>query len=101
MVLTPLTISAGEWLYDQQSQPSPILVTHEHRGVWMLYFAIALLVVAIVQAIQHRRESRSAEPKRIVAAAIAVLAVVVGVSTVVGVVRIGDSGAQAVWGERQ
>jgi hypothetical protein len=29
-----------------------------------------------------------------------VLAVVIGVSSIVGVVRIGDSGAQAVWGVR-
>ena len=25
LVLTPLTTEAGEWLYNQQSQPSPIL----------------------------------------------------------------------------
>jgi uncharacterized membrane protein len=101
VVLTPLTTSAGEWLYDQQPQPAPILQTHEQRGQWMIYFAIGLLVVAVVQAIQHWRESRSAEPKRALAVAVTVLALVVGVSTIVGVVRIGDSGAQAVWGERQ
>jgi ABC-type branched-subunit amino acid transport system permease subunit len=101
VVLTPLTTSAGEWLYNQQSEHSAILETHEERGEWMIYFAIGLLVVAVVQAVQHWLESRSTEPKRALAVVAAVLAVVVGVSSIAGVVRIGDAGAQAVWGERE
>ena len=101
LVLTPLTTSAGEWLYNQQSEHSAILETHEERGEWMIYFAIGLLVVAVVQAVQHWLESRSTEPKRALAVVAAVLAVVVGVSSIAGVVRIGDAGAQAVWGERE
>jgi hypothetical protein len=100
VVLTPLTTSAGEWLYDQQPEHSAILQTHEERGGWAIYIVIALLVVAIVQAIQHRMESGS-EPKRMFAAIAAVLAVVVGAASVVGVVLIGDTGAQSVWGQRQ
>ncbi|MFY9919753.1 MAG: hypothetical protein WAL26_15330, partial [Mycobacterium sp.] len=53
LVLTPLTTSAGEWLYSQQSEHSPILVPHADRGEWMINLAIALLVVAIVQVVQH------------------------------------------------
>jgi hypothetical protein len=98
MVLTPLTISAGDWLYDQSPQHPAILETHGERGQWMLYFAIGLLVVAIAQAVQHWHESRSEEPRRVLAMVVAVLAVVVGVSSIVAVVRIGDSGAHAVWG---
>ncbi len=101
MVLTPLTTSAGEWLYNRESEHSAILQTHRHRAEWAIYIAIALLIVAVVQAIQHRLESRSAEPKRALAAVVAVLAIVVGVVSTVGVVLIGDAGAQAVWGERQ
>jgi len=101
VVLTPLTTAAGEWLYGRSAQHPPILETHAERGGWMIYFAVGLLVVAIVQAAQFWMESRSAEPKRVLAAVAAVLAVVVGVSTIVGVVRIGDAGAQAVWGVRQ
>ena len=101
MVLTPLTVSAGEWLYNQQPDHSAILETHQERGEWAIYIAVALLVVAIVQAFQHRVESRSAEPKKVLSAVAAVLAVVIGVSSIVGVVRIGDSGAQAVWGTRE
>ena len=101
VVLTPLTTSAGEWLYNQSPEHSAILKTHEERGEWMIYFAVGLLVVGIVQAVQHWMESRSSKPKRILSVIAAVLAVVVGASTIVGVVRIGDSGAQSVWGGRQ
>jgi hypothetical protein len=101
MVLTPLTVSAGEWLYNQQTEHSAILETHEKRADWAIYFAVGLLVVAVVQAIQHRIESRATEPKRALAVVAAVLAIVVGGWATVGVVLIGDAGAQAVWGERE
>lgn len=101
MAFTPLTIQAGEWLYDQQAEPSAILQTHQERGEWTIYIAAALLIVAIIQVIQHRRESRSSEPKRVLAAVAAVLALVVGIGSTVGVVLIGDSGARAVWGQRK
>jgi hypothetical protein len=97
MVLTPLTIQAGEWLFDQQPAHSEILKTHQERGEWMIYLAVALLVVAIVQAFQHRSESRSTEPKRMLAVIAAVLAIVVGVGSTIGVVLIGDAGARSVW----
>ena len=50
MALTPLTTSTGQWLYNQLPQPAAILQTHLQRGQWMIYIAIALLVVAVVQA---------------------------------------------------
>lgn len=98
MVLTPLVTSAGEWLYNRESEHSAILELHEERGEWMIYFAIGLLVVAILQAVQHVRESRTERPGRGLAVGLAVLAVVVGVSSTVGVVLIGHSGAEAKWG---
>jgi hypothetical protein len=67
----------------------------------MIYIAVALLVVAAVQAIQHWVESRSSEPKRVLAAVAALLAVVIGGLSIVGVVLIGDAGAQALWGLRE
>ena len=98
MVSTPLTASAGQWLYEQSPQHSPILEIHADRAEWMIYFAIGLLIVAVLQAFQHWTESRSSEPKRTLAVVAAVLAVVVGVSSTVAVVRIGDAGSRAVWG---
>ncbi len=100
VALTPLTTSAGKWLYNELPRPPAILQTHVVRGQWMIYIAIALLVVAVVQVIQHRMESRSQEPKRALAVAVAVLALVVGAASTAGVVLIGDTGARAVWSQR-
>lgn len=97
-VLTPITASAGEWLYNRESEHRPILELHQERGEWMVYLAVGLLAVAIVQALQHWLESRSDEPRRVLAVVAAVLAVLIGVSSIVGVVLIGHSGAEAKWG---
>jgi hypothetical protein len=98
-VLTPITANAGAWLYDREAHPRAILNTHAERGSLMIYFSIALLVVAVALALLHRREVRAAKPPALVVSVlVAVVAVVVGAATIVQVVRIGDSGARAVWG---
>jgi hypothetical protein len=97
-VLTPLTTEAGDWLYDQQAQVSPVLQEHAERGGWMIYFSVALLMVALAQAVLHVLEGRSDAPKKVAAAVVAVVALVVGVSSIVTVARIGHSGAESVWG---
>jgi predicted lysophospholipase L1 biosynthesis ABC-type transport system permease subunit len=101
LALTPLTTAAGLWLYNQQSQPSDILRTHAERGHWMIYFAIGLLVVAIALVVLHWLTSRSDKPRTAAAVIVAILALAVGVSSIVGVVRIGDAGAEAVWGRQR
>jgi hypothetical protein len=98
LVLTPLTVEAGEWLYDRERSPSPILQEHAERGGWMIYFSAALLVVAIALAVLHWLEGRSDKPRTIATVVVAVVALAVGMSSIVAVVRIGDSGAHAVWG---
>jgi ABC-type uncharacterized transport system permease subunit len=98
LVLTPLTTQAGEWLYNQQSQPSDILRVHAERGQWMIYFSVGLAVVAIALAVMHWLEGRSDRRRTVATVVVAIAALVVGVSSIVGVVRIGDAGAHAVWG---
>ena len=100
MVLTPLTTSAGEWLLQEGGPPRPILQEHVERGEWMIYFSVAMLLVALALAVLQRMEGRSDKPRKAAAAILAVVALVVGVSSIITVVRIGDSGAQAVWGDR-
>jgi ABC-type branched-subunit amino acid transport system permease subunit len=89
--LTPITTEAGEWLYDRERHHSAILNTHADRGGWMIYFSIAMLVVAVLLALVHLRESRSGK------VVVAILAIVVGAASIVQVVRIGDAGARSVW----
>ena len=97
-VLTPITANAGGWLYDKERHHRDILNTHADRGSWMIYFSIALLVVAVVLALVHRREGRTTQPGSVVRMLVAVVAIAVGVASIIQVVRIGDSGAQSVWG---
>ena len=99
LLLTPLTTDAGEWLYDQRKRVSPILQEHASRGEWMIYFSAALFVVAIALAVLHWLESRSDKRRTIATVVIAVVALAVGVSSIVGVYQIGDAGAQSVWGK--
>jgi hypothetical protein len=96
--LTPITANAGGWLYEQERHHRDILDTHAERGSEMIYFSLALLVVAVVLALLHWREVRAAKPGSVVSVLVAVIAIIVGVASIVQVVRIGDSGAQSVWG---
>lgn len=96
--LTPLTTEAGEWLLSRRPSPSEALLTHVDRGQWMIYFSAALLVVALALVVLNWLEGRTDEGRTGARAAVAILALAVGVAVTVGVVRIGDSGARAVWG---
>ncbi|QEN15902.1 DUF2231 domain-containing protein [Mycolicibacterium sp. ELW1] len=98
-VLTPLTTEAGEWLEHQVGR-SPIVHTHTELGDTMIFFSLALLVGAVLLAVVHVSAARGRELSTVFAAVIAVFVVVVGVATIVQVYRIGDSGAQATWGQR-
>lgn len=101
VVLTPLTTSSGEWLLESGGPPRPILLEHAARAEWMIYFSIAMLIVALALVALHRTEGRLQRPRTAAVVAVAVLALLVGVSSIVTVVRIGDAGAHAVWGDRE
>ena len=99
MVLTPITINAGQWLYDLRTKPSPILREHAERGSTMVYVAAALLVVAS----RARRAALGRTPirtrRRMVARVIVgIIVLAVGISSTIQVYRTGDAGAQSVWG---
>jgi hypothetical protein len=96
-VATPLTTEAGEWL-EHRVGSTPQLEAHTELGDTMIYFALALLIGAILLAVLHVRESRGKAVKPIAAVVIAAFIIVAAVSTTVQVYRIGDSGAQSVWG---
>ncbi|OBF45779.1 hypothetical protein A5787_12135 [Mycobacterium sp. 852002-50816_SCH5313054-b] len=98
MVITPITINAGEWLYDLRKKPSPILQEHAERGSTMVYFAAALLVVAIGLVALRFIERRSDKRRVIAHVVVAIVVLAVSVSSMVQVYRTGDAGAQSVWG---
>jgi len=98
MVLTPITIDAGAWLYDRQANPSPILREHAARGGLMTYFSAALLVVAILLIALRVIERRSDKRRVVIRVLVAIVVLATGISSTLQIYRVGDAGAQAVWG---
>jgi hypothetical protein len=98
LVVTPIAAEAGEWLYGRVEE-SEALETHEHLGETMIYFALALMVAAILLVISHVRDNRGKTLSKALSAVIAVFVVAAAVATSVQVYRIGHSGAESVWGD--
>ena len=98
MVLTPITINAGQWLYDFRTNPSPILREHAERGSVMIYFSAALLAVAVVLVALRLAEGRSEKRRPVVHIVVAIVVLAVCISSVIQIYRVGDAGAQSVWG---
>jgi uncharacterized membrane protein len=98
MVLTPITINAGQWLYDLRTEPSPILREHAERGSTMVYFSAALLAVAIGLVVLRLIERRPERRQMVTRVVVAIIVLAVGISSMIQVYRTGDAGAQSVWG---
>ena len=105
LAAVPLTVSAGEWLYERVEHTSAAQA-HEASGRSILPWAIALLIVAILQWAWYRFGAKwstgkgNASPRsaRLAVTAVLTLAVVVAaIGSVVTVVIIGEAGTAAVW----
>ncbi|WP_029373575.1 DUF2231 domain-containing protein [Mycobacterium sp. UM_WWY] len=96
-ILTPITIQAGNWLYDLRRSPDAVLQEHAELGDTMIYFSVALLVVALALVALRYAERRDNNRRVLYNAIVAVVAILVGVASMVQVYRIGDAGAQSVW----
>ena len=97
VVLIPITTDAGEWL-EQRVGRTPEVHNHTQLGDTLIYFALGVLVAAVLVAFIHIRETRSRPLGNAVIVIVAVLAVAAGAAATVQLYRIGDSGARAVWG---
>ena len=98
MVLTPITISAGQWLYDLRTKPSPILREHAERGSTMVYFSAGLLAVAIGLVVLRLIERRPERRRMVARVVVGIIVLAVGISSMIQLYRTGDAGAQSVWG---
>ncbi len=97
-VLTPIAAEAGEWL-EHNVEETAALETHEHLGKTMIYFALALLVGALLLAVVHIRAGRGKPLSGAFAAVIALFVVAASAAATVQVFRIGHTGAEATWGD--
>lgn len=88
-------------LFPDPESRSDQLKTHIQRGEDMLWYAIALFVVAVILVLVARRQNRAAAAEKPLPAfavpSVAVLAVAAAVLATIQVVRVGHSGSSAVW----
>ena len=96
--LAPLASESGEWL-EHQLEHSELIEKHAALGDTMLYFALALLVAAILLVVAHLRAHRDRPLSAALSGVITVFVLLAGVATTVQVFRIGHSGAESVWGD--
>lgn len=112
LLSVPLTTDAGEWLEHRVTRTA-LLQTHTRLGDTMLPWAIALAVLALALLARELLAGRAARRVDVgpdaaahataawggrgVTVALAVVAVVVAVGSVVTVYGIGESGSRAVW----
>ena len=111
----PIATSTGEGL-EHRLPRTAALETHAHMGDDLLVYVAGLLVALAAFVYLHHRSSSTARREgpgtttaparlaggaRLAAAVLAGLVVVLAVVSAVQVYRIGDSGAQAAWGDRQ
>lgn len=94
--LVPVATMSGNNLADSIGK-SALVARHQELGNTLWYLAVPLLMVSVLLWWLGRRE-RSGPPLSTAASVcVGLLSVVVAVATIVQVVRVGHSGAEAVW----
>ncbi|RNE59380.1 hypothetical protein [Cryobacterium tepidiphilum] len=101
LVLTPITVQAGEAL-ERAVGVTPAIQRHHDLGEMLLPWVIGLFVVAVAEWLWSHYgpgwgERMRPRTRTAIRAALAVAAVVVAAGSVVMIVLIGDAGARAVW----
>jgi hypothetical protein len=94
--LVPVATESGEQLEDSIGG-GELVERHSELGETLIYFAVPLLLVAIVLWWSGRRASDQPRSASAMSVVLAVVAMVVGLAAIVQVVRVGHSGAEAVW----
>ena len=98
LVLVPIATQSGEALEERVAE-TPLIETHAEMAEGLLPWVVGLVIVAAVLLWWNRSEHSDAAPRapRWVALVLAVTAVLAATGTTVQAVRIGHSGATAVW----
>ncbi|MBF4619246.1 hypothetical protein ITJ44_14310 [Clavibacter sp. VKM Ac-2873] len=108
LIAVPLATSSGEHL-EEQVGGSAVLEAHTALGDTLLPWAVAVFLVAVAQWLWIRRLARHGAGRdgqgvppgrrRIITAVLAVAVLVSSVGAIVTTIRIGESGARAVWSD--
>jgi len=96
LVLVPLSEQSGESLQERVPESS-LVETHVELAEGLLPWVIGLVVVAAVLFWWNHRERAERRAPRWIAIALIAAALLAGTGTTVQAIRIGHSGAAAVW----
>jgi hypothetical protein len=108
--VTYLTMLAGQALFNHATYLDQLAAVQEHKrlGQTLVYFVAAVAVFAILLAMQGRsrgatvaddaKSGGTLTENHVVTVTISALAIAASAICLVQVVRVGDSGARAVWG---
>ena len=94
-VLLPVATSSGEALEERVGSPGE----HAELGDALIWFTIPALVL-VAALVWFERRKQQERPSLNVMRALSVLTVVAALAMTVQVVRVGDSGARAAWGDK-
>jgi uncharacterized membrane protein len=81
------------------SSGQPVAEWHEHLATVLPYFAIGQLVASVIAWLLIRQRSERAQASSILVALAIVITLGAGGAATAWTYRVGDSGAQAVWGD--
>jgi len=98
LVLVPLSTESGERL-EQRVSESSLIETHADLAAGLLPWIVGLVVVAVALLWWNFKERPAPRAPKWVAVALAVAALLASTGTTVQAIRIGHSGATAVWSE--
>jgi hypothetical protein len=100
LALMPVTMHAGDWLLPRVTF-TPLVGSHVALGRTLWPWVTALFVVAVLGWVVSRLQGRLAKAPGAIrlttSVALALVALVVAVGTMVQVYRVGESGSRAVW----
>ncbi|HET9875066.1 MAG TPA: hypothetical protein VFQ37_04800 [Mycobacterium sp.] len=102
LVVTPLTIKAGEWLGDRIAgtpYETPAADAHMGLGETAIYFSVALAIAAALLAGLHVLLERDRAVQPVLPWLVAAVVIAASAAMLFQVYRIGESGARAVWGD--
>ncbi|HVQ18968.1 MAG TPA: DUF2231 domain-containing protein [Actinomycetes bacterium] len=94
--MVPVAKFSGENL-QREIASTPLIIRHRNLAETLLYFAVPLLLVAIVLWWRSRGSLNENTGSGTMSVIISVVAVVVALAALVQVVRVGHSGSDAVW----
>lgn len=99
LLVTPATVTAGEWLADTgKIGGSPDLDRHMTAGGYGLYMALGLAVAAALLAGLHVALSRGGTVTPVVRLTIATMVIALAGGSMFAIHTIGESGSKAAWG---